>query len=329
MTKEDLTFSLYPLDKNFVGPKPIEEAPLSTFYELEDKGELIIEWKRNGHCSYTTFGGSKNGVNIYSSGINPLTEKLPFTVDALRAFNLPSGTMIAGELFVDVNGYDDLGTFGSIARSHPERAILLQKDRPVQMAIFNIITCRGKSVIEYPYQDRLDMLRELFAKSTSPFVHVVDALDMKFDTAREEVIKKRWEGLVLYSKKAGSMFHVNGAKERPPRPIGCWKWKPYSEGDFVATGWVPSDSSRYKGLVRDLLIAQHDPITHKLVSWGKVGTGLNAAQKKEYTDDSLYPMVFEVKFERRTSNNRLISAHILRRRFDKEPHECYSPESSV
>jgi hypothetical protein len=62
--------------------------------------------------------------------------------------------------------------------------------------------------------------------------------------------------------------------------------------------------------------------------YGKDGTGLTAEQKREYTNDSLYPMVFEVKFERRTLNNRLIGAHILRRRFDKDPRECFSPSVS-
>jgi ATP-dependent DNA ligase len=326
MTKIYVPFSLSPLDGKFVGPKPIEEAPHSTFYELEEKGELIIERKRNGHCSYTTFSGPKKGIEIYSSGINELTAKLPAIVDELRALNVPRNTMIAGELFVDVNGCDDLGTFGSIARSNPDRAVALQEEKRVQLAAFNIIAHKGHSVIHYPYKDRLDMLRELFAKGSSQSVGVVDVLAMKFDEAREQVLRNKWEGLVLYSKDAGSMFSVDGIKERPPRPVGCWKWKPYSEGDFVATGWVPSTSNRFMGQVKDLLISQYDPITNELVHWGKVGVGLSAAQRKEFMDNSLYPMVFEVKFERRTPNNRLISAHILRRRFDKQPSECYSPK---
>lgn len=320
---QSLPFSLQPLDKTFVGPKPIEEAPLSVIHELEAEGNLIIERKRNGHCSYITNGGGQ--MNLYSSGINELTEKVPRIASELRALKMPKDTMVVGELFVSVSGVDDLGAFGGIARSNPSRAVAMQKDIPVRLALFNIVAHRGKSVIHYPYQDRLDMLRGLCAKHQSDAVGVVDVLDMNFDTARKAVTDNSWEGLVLYSRHAGSTFRTDGRKEQPPRPHGCWKWKPYNEGDFVATGWVPSTSNKFKGLVKDLLISQYDPITHSLVSWGKVGVGLSTAERKEYTDNSLYPMVFEVKFERRTPNSRLISAHILRRRFDKHHSECYSP----
>jgi ATP-dependent DNA ligase len=131
--------------------------------------------------------------------------------------------------------------------------------------------------------------------------------------------------LVLYDAHAGSEYRLDGKTELPPRPDGCWKWKDYAEGDFVATGWVPSTSNRFKGLVKDLLIAQYHPVSGDLVPWGKVGVGLTSSERLQYTDNSLYPMVFEVKFETRTKNNRLIAARILRRRFDKLPRECVSP----
>jgi ATP-dependent DNA ligase len=326
---ENTLLSLHPLDKKFVGPKPIEEAPSSTFYELEAANRLIIERKRNGHCSYTTITGQARVPHIYSSGINQLTEKLPVIVDDLRAFNLPKDTLFAAELLVEKNGVDDLGSFGSIAQSRPERARELQKSTPVQLRAFNIIVHRGRSVIHYPYQDRLDLLRELFAKRKSPLVRVVDVLDSSFDDAMAEVSKNKWEGLVLYDKLAGSAFRTDGITERPLRPVGCWKWKPYSESDFIATGWIPSTSNKFKGQVRDLLISQYDPVTNELVSWGKIGIGLSSAERKEYANDALYPMVFEIQFERRTPNNRLFNAHILRRRFDKKPHECYRPVSQM
>jgi ATP-dependent DNA ligase len=258
-----------------------------------------------------------------------MTEKFPSIVEALRSCDIPRDTLIASELFVNINGVDDLGGFGSIARSHKDKAVALQAGTPVQLAAFNILVHKGKSVIEYPYQDRLDMLQELFAKNAVPSVGVVDVLGMNFDTAREQVVANKWEGLVLYSKKAGSLFNTDGKRENVPRPSGCWKWKQYNEGDFVATGWVPSTSKKFSGQVKDLLIAQYDPVTKQLVSWGKVGVGLSTAERKEFTNNSLYPMVFEVKFERRTPNTRLISARILRRRFDKEPIECIAPLSSV
>ncbi|MBI2030738.1 hypothetical protein HYT05_03880 [Candidatus Kaiserbacteria bacterium] len=318
--------SLHPLDPSFVGPKPIEEAPDSVFHQLEADGDLIIERKRNGHASYiTATGQGRQEIGIYSRGIHVLTDKFPALVDELRSLNIPSDTLLAGELLVEVDGVDDLGAFGSIAQSKPARAIELQSKRSVILALYNVFVMKGRGVIQLPYQDRLDMVREIVAKRATNAVRVVEVLDSPFDTARVRVKQEKWEGLVLYDKRAGSAYRLNDRPDLPLRPHGCWKWKPYHEGDFVATGWVPSTSNRFKGLVRDLLISQYDPVSRKLVSWGKVGVGLSAAQRKEYADDTLYPMVFEVQFERRTPNNRLISAHILRRRTDKAAGECFSP----
>jgi ATP-dependent DNA ligase len=323
---EALPFSLHPLDPKFVGPKPIEQAPLATIEELQAANKLIIERKRNGHCSYTTVGGTDRAVHIYSTGISHLTEKVPSIVEEIRGLNLPRDTMFAGEMFVDFKGYDDLGKFGGIALSGTENALALQKERRVQLAAFNIIAHKGKSVIHLPYADRLDLLRELFAKRASESIHVVEQLPLTFKAAQEQVLKNRWEGLVVYSKDAGSEFRVDGIKERPPRPDGCWKWKPRSEGDFVVTGWIPSTSKTFMGMVKDFEIAQRDPGTGKLVPWGKVGIGITPAERKKYANNSLYPMVWEVEFERRTPNSRLIGACLKRQRFDKEPKECFSPE---
>lgn len=319
-----LPFSLYPLDKKFIGPKPLEQAPLQTLRELEATGNLILQRKRCGYCSYTVFGGP-DGVNIYSVGINQLSERLPMLVEQLRAHNLPKGTLIAGEVLVSVNGVDDLGAFGAIAKSNVEKAIAIQRNRPVQLAIFNIIAHKGKSVIQYPYQDRLELLGDLFGKTPTPSVHVIQPLAVGFDIAKKLVAHEKWEGLVAYSKTAVSEFRTDGVKESSPRPDGCWKWKPFVEGDFVAVGWVPSTSKTFMGQVKDLLIAQYHPHTGELVNWGRVGVGLNSEQRKRLANNALYPLVVEVKFECRTRNTRLISARVMRERFDKTPKECITP----
>ena len=321
-------FQLHPLDENFVGPKPIEVAPVEAIQALEAAGHLIIERKRNGHGGLVSATGlRKRHIELYSRGAHALTEKFPALVEELREISIPRDTLLAGEMVVTVDGgIDAPSTFGRFASAKPKRAIELQAQyASVQLALFNVIVHKGKSVIGLPYADRLDIIRELTARHRPVNVDVVAVLNKTFAQAKNFADELKWEGLVLYDKRAGSTFRLDGRSDQPPRPDGCWKWKPYLEGDFVATGWIPSTSAKFKGLVKDLLIAQHDLVTHELVSWGKVGIGLSAAERREFADDSLYPMVFEVEFERRTPKKRLISAKILRRRTDKTPGECYSP----
>lgn len=320
-------FSLHPLYKSFVGPKPIDEAPEDHIRELESADKLIIERKRNGHGGLVATTGFRHQyVELYSRGVHELTRKFPDIVDELRGMSIPPNSLLAGELVLSINGIDDPDAFNGLAKSSPANAIQKQKTLgPVRFALFNVIVHKGKSVIKLPYGDRLDIIRELTARRRVTNVNIVDIVTQSFEQAKATVKEREWEGLVLYDKGAGSKYRLDGRTDDPPRPPGCWRWKPYKEGDFVATGWIPSDSKKFKGLVKDLLIAQRDPITKEFVSCGKVGNGLTPKQKRDFADDALYPMVFEVKFLRRTLNNRLISASVLRHRTDKEPVDCFSP----
>lgn len=327
MPKKSLSFSLNPLNPNFVGPKPIEEEPKSTFYALEAGNNLIIERKRTGNCTYTAIAGPKKSVRFYSSGINEWTANFPLLSDEVRSLNIPRDTLLAGEMLVQVSGTDDQDAFGSLAKSNTERSLALQKRGAIaQLRYFNALVYKGKSVITLPYENRLEILQGIVHHHDGDNVGLVEVVDTTFDHAISQSMQEKWEGLVLYDKRAGSAFHLNGTREKTPRPNGCWKWKDYKEGDFVATGWIPSTSKLYGGLVKDLMIAQYDPKTNKLVPWGKVGTGLSLADKKKYANDLLYPAVFEIQYERRTVNHKLYNAHILRPRDDKRPEECFSPE---
>jgi ATP-dependent DNA ligase len=319
--------ALSPLCPDLVLAKPIEQAPLEVIAELEASGRLLIERKRNGHATAIAVSeSSRDGIGIYSRSIQDNTSKFPHHVEALHALCIPRGTLLQAETVMADSGIERPGLITRFAGSRPERSIALQDELGIpSLAFFNVLMHKGELVAHWPYEDRLDLVRTLCAKNDHPAVEVVEVIDQSFEQAKHQSITSAWEGLVLYDAKAGTECRLDGKHDRPPRPYGCWKWKDYLEGDFVATGWVPSTSKRFKGLVRDVLISQRDPVTGELISWGKVGVGLSSEDRQLYADDSLYPMVFEVQFEARTPNNRLVSAHILRRRTDKSPEECFAP----
>lgn len=320
-------FSLNPLEKNFVGAKPIERADEQVLSELESRGQLIIERKRNGNAAHIPITGERShAIGLYSRSILELTHHFPSIVEELRSMNLPPDTLLSGELLTQEDGVDAPDAFGRYARSKPERAVSLQaKQSPIQLSLFNVVVHKGKSVVHLPYENRLDILRTLLQRHAPQQVSVVEVLTESLAVARTRSILERWEGLVLYDARAGSAYRLDGRHDLVPRPDGCWKWKEYQEGDFVATGWVPSTAASHLGLVKDLLIAQYDPISRELVHCGKVGIGITKSERREYTNAALYPMVFEIMFERRTKNNRLIQARIMRRRHDKSPKECIAP----
>jgi ATP-dependent DNA ligase len=325
LPRNALAFSLQPLDTRFVGPKPVENTPLPVIEKLEESGDLITERKRNGYGSYVCLTGvRKPRVAFYTRGVDDITAKFPSLRDEMRSVNGPSNSLFVAEMFTEVGGSDSPGAYTSIVKSKADQAIALQRDQQVKLALFNVLVHKGKSVTHLPYADRLDIVRNTLAKHAGPAIQVVEVLDVPFSDARARSLSQKWEGLVLYDRRASTEYHV-GTNARTPRPEGCWKWKPYIEGDFVATGFVPSTASSHAGAVKDFLIAQYNPLTGELEEWGRCGIGISEAKRREYADAALYPMVFEIRFERRTKNRRLILAKILRRRFDKKPEECLSP----
>jgi ATP-dependent DNA ligase len=321
-------FSLKPLDSKFVGPKPIESAPENLLRELEKRGDLVITRKRNGHAAYVAIAGSAaSDIGLYTRGIGNITNHFPSIVEEVRSLQLPVGTLLAGELVIAIDSVDEPSMMTRFTLSKPARSIALQKEMQTQcsLALYNVIAFREKMVLELPFRSRWEILEQVLA-TPLPQVTMVEVLRMPLARAKQRSIASQWEGLVLYDRNAISAYRLDGKIDLVPRPYGCWKWKEYMESDFVAYGWVPSTASSHFGQVRDVLIGQYDPKKHTMVHWGKVGKGLSKKDRSTYMDDSLYPMVFEIKFERRTPNNRLINARIVRRRLDKKPIECIGPQ---
>lgn len=313
--------------KQFVGPKPREEITprdLKRILALEKAGRLHIQRKRDGYGTYIPISGSE--VGIFSRLNNPWNGKFTDLERELRGLRLPDETIICGEMLAyNSKGRDDPHLFGRFARTNREGSILLQRGYdPVHVALFDVLKWGGHDVTTLPYAERLGIVMEICAKGRD-HVSVAEHVDLPYDAAQQHGNRLAWEGLILRDLDAGTEFRLDGVSAEPPRPDGCWKKKPFQESDFIAVRWIPSDSKKYKGLVRDLILAQYDPRTGKLVEWGPVGNGLTEEQKRLFTDDSLYPFVVQVKFELRTRNFRLQKASIMRIRDDKTPEECRYP----
>jgi bifunctional non-homologous end joining protein LigD len=315
--------SFYPFDTRFVGPKPRNEVDPVWLKATEAAGALGIFRKYDGYGALVPI--TTHTVDLYSRTCTKWTGRFPAIEADLAGMRIPSETLLAGEMTVDHKGRNDMDLFGRFARSGIETSIALQRNyNPVQLRLFNVLVYNGRDVSGLPYGDRLSLLEDLCARS-SGFVSTIRELGVSFEAAKRLVRKNKWEGLVLYDMRAGTKFRVDGNAKIPLRPEGCVKWKPIVEDDFVATGWVPSDSTSFAGLVRDLIIGQYDPVTKKLIDCGRVGTGLSHADKKRLTDSSLYPFVVQVKFECRTEKHKLKKASIMRIRDDKKPEECVHP----
>ncbi len=303
-------------------PKSNKKKELKELMDLVGSPDCMLQSKRDGHFANVTITGHRKcPVTIHSRGkLLDWTEKFPSVVEEVRSMNAPGGTLVGVEMTVQVNGFDNATTFGSLSLSKPARSIEEQKKySPVQVRIFNVVAYNNELVIGEPYRNRFEMIQKMTAKHSAN-VNTIEVLNMPLAEAQAHIIESELEGLVAYDLRAGSkiLLEVDG---KTPRPLGCWKWKPLMEDDFVATGWNPSGEN--PNLVKDLNIAQYNP-SGQIVGWGVVGTGLSDELKRELAK-ARYPFVIQAGFEDRTPNNRLIFGRFIRIRDDKMPQECIFP----
>ncbi len=322
--------TLYPLDKKLVLPKPQEEAPLEKVALLSESGRLVSTRKRDGWGSASaTTGLRKHPIALYTRGGNEITENFPAVVDELRSLALPKDTLVTSELFwVSKAGVrEDLGALSGLAQASPENARKTQAEAgSARLMLFTPLIIKGKDVSSLPYHQRAEQLGEWLDKRNHELLSRMEHLTEDFAALQKRVVKESWEGLVLYDADAGTAFETNGKHEKPPRPDGCWKWKPLFEADFVATKFEPG-TGKNTGLAGKIYIAQIDSRTGQLFPCGEV-----PLHKKEhkilFANKAIYPIVVEVAYEIRTPKGALRTASVLRERspLDKRIEECILPE---
>lgn len=315
-------FQLDPLPKDFVLAKPVQQDAYdeSVIYELEAKGNLIITRKRDG---WKLFAVKTNGkVKMYTDGMNEVDERLDHIKKELKRL-MPDNSMVVGEGIVDINGNDDLGKISSIFQSNTVKALETQEETGmVKFMVFDFIIDNNQCLylLDIPYHRRLARINSLLIDRNA-FVLPPQILNMKYDEAKKLVLKKGWEGLVLYDRNFVSSFRLDG--KNPARPKGCYKWKLIFEDDFIVREWLPSEKDPKR--LKEVVLLQIDPKTKKEFYCGKVGAFTN--KMREELKKSKYPIVMQVAFEGRYKSGKIRNARFMRVRSDKKVKDCVAPKS--
>lgn len=323
--------SLAPLSKDFVLGKPIKQDDYdeSIIYELEKRGHLIITRKRDG---WKLFVVKTNGDwRIYTDGINDVTDRLPHCVAELKILNVPDHSLLVCEGVLDRKGKDNFSKVGAILNGRVATDVAIKKQQevgPIKLMFFDVVFwgCANlsKNGLGIPYACRLTIIQRILRHVPSSLKCLMppQVLRMSYDKAKKEVVKKGWEGLVLYDAGFKSSFRLDG--KEPERPEGCYKRKPIYEDDFIVRSWI-GDDEKHPQRVKKVILLQIDWKTKEEFECGELGSFTGKMRQDLFI--ARYPLVMQVRFEHRYPSGKLRNAIFVRLRPDKRVSDCIAPKN--
>lgn len=132
--------------------------------EAWPKGDLLYEPKWDGFRSLTW---SEPENRIDSRNERPLLRYFPELAPAIA--QLPPGTVVDGEIVVEVGGATDFDTLQQ--RIHPaeSRIRLLSEETPAELVAFDLLAIEGEDLRAAPFVERRERLVDLTASLEDPW----------------------------------------------------------------------------------------------------------------------------------------------------------------
>lgn len=235
--------NIYP-EASMIPPMKIWSLPKNKkdkLKELCDSKDYLASLKIDGY--FYALNRTENHVYLFSrnAGVNGLlTEKIdnmPHLKEA--ALRLPKDTLLCGEVFVPGGTSKDVTRFmGCLADKAVERQ---NKEGQLCYYINDVITCNGEDVRDLPFEDRAEIIKDIYRDFLSDynFISVANNFDENIYETAMQLIANGEEGVVL--KKKDSLYI---ADKRP-----AWssiKIKAEDTLDVVITGFE-NPTKEYRG----------------------------------------------------------------------------------
>lgn len=300
----EITFTTLP--PHFAPQKPVQSISLAK----AQRGDFMYQRKRDGqrHFAMTT---PQNHVRLFSRKLHDMTRHMPEIVRAIEAMDLPPRTLIDGEIICDRNGVDDFRATNEVCRANPDVARKAELRLPIRYMMFDLIYFDGVNIYPEPYLWRFEQLEDMIVDDERL---LMPESYSDFKQAHAHMAAEKWEGLVLWERKAPGILRMDGK----PARCGSFKWKPIVTGDFIATGWEPGNG-RNSDRVGKLNIAEWQG--KKLVNICNVGGGFTDEERRKAMRWT-YPCVVELEYALQQPDTRALREPVfIRKHPDKTVEE--------
>jgi DNA ligase-1 len=254
----------------------IEEA-------VEEMGSVAVEWKFDGARVQIHKDGER--VIIYSRRLENVTPSLPDIVKSVKSGVAASSIILDGEVVA----------IGKDKRPMPFQEILKRFRRkydisataieiPLYLNLFDILYLNDESLIDTPLKRRREMLEEVCDKGIVARQAITENTAV-IDSIYKDALAAGHEGVML--KNPGS-FYMPGKRGK-----NWLKLKPIMETlDLVVIGGEWGEGRR-ANFIGSYLLACRDPDSDRLLSIGRVATGITDGQLNELTNTFKELMISE------------------------------------
>lgn len=220
-----------------------------------DEWMLKKIWQDTNWIAEMKFDGSRyqilveeNNTRVISRRINvDRTGNCQHILNEIKQLNLPSGTILDGEIIHPVNFNNTV----SVMNSDPARAVELQKRIGfVEMHIFDIPIYKGtpnKAILS----ERKKLLEKYFGNKQFKYISLVKGIKENKEQYFKDIVAKGGEGVIL--KNLNSVYAIGTSD---PIKNGAWfKVKKLHTYDCVVIGGVEGQG-KYAGILGALVIGQ-------------------------------------------------------------------------
>jgi DNA ligase-1 len=310
---------------------------------LGNPADWSAEHKWDGIRSQTIIRDGQ--IFVWSRGEELVTDKYP----EFQAFAkvIPNGTVLDAEILPFPN--NEIGTFNDLQTRIGRKTVsaALLKTTPVILKVYDILEWKNQDIRTKPYQERRQILEELFAEIKSPGLPIRLSERVQF-SSWDELIDERTRSREMRSE--GLMLKKNDSPYLVGRKKGdWWKWKIAPLTIDAVLTYAMRGHGRRSNLFTDYTFAlwqNQEDGTRELVTFAKAYSGLTDAEFRQVDDfikkntlerfgpvRSVTPqLVFEIGFEGIALSKRHKSGiatrfpRILRWRHDKKIEDANSIE---
>ncbi len=245
----------------------IEEA-------VEEMGSVAVEWKFDGARVQIHKDGDK--IMIYSRKLENVTLSLPDVVTAVKSYVTAKSAILDGEV-VAIGKDNRPLAFQEILRRFRRKYEISATalEIPLYLNLFDVLYLNGESLIDMPLKHRREMLEDVCDKGIVARQAVTGDTSV-VNSIYKDALAAGHEGVML--KNPGS-FYMPGKRGK-----NWLKLKPIMETlDLVVIGGEWGEGRR-ANFIGSYLLACRDPDSDRILSIGRVATGITDGQLNELTN---------------------------------------------